>query len=188
MKHQITLLRYVNDYNGLTVSLTDAGEQLSQLSPDENTKRLIGMRWAIQAAYEGKEGNAEATIDFANKALTTLPETKTNWRVAPSISLGLGYLAANELSQAERAFSSALVTSQTIDHHVAMITCFEHLIRTQIAQGQLHKAYATCQQALAASQEDGTLKQLYMGRIHLRLSDILYEWNDLTEAGMCQGF
>lgn len=124
-------------------------------------------------------------VTLAREAQERLSEADAAVRGFTAMILGIALYESGDFEAAAQVFAEGVTTSKKAgDHHIAVnILC--ELAILQGVQGQLHKAAATCREALQ-------LADRYVGRrgqrlpiagyAHLRLSVVLREWNDLEAA------
>lgn len=99
-----------------------------------------------------------------------------------AFNLGLLAEAAGDLSLAAQAFTEAIPLARQTHNNNLFHLAAGHLANIQFAQGQLHAARQTHEQALAEAKNLGQLVSPYVAVSHAGLGAIHYEWNDLVAA------
>jgi LuxR family maltose regulon positive regulatory protein len=180
-------LIYTGQVNALDPLLLDAEESLRDLSTKQagSDVRAAGHISAIRAYTLVLRGNMSRGARLAREALGLLPEqdlTARSWTVS---LLANALRWSGNLAAADRTFAKASAITQKVGgSHVAVdVLC--DWAGLQIMQGQLHKAAATCQDALALADDyvaQSGRRLPVTGYAHIRLSVVLRQWNDLEAA------
>jgi LuxR family maltose regulon positive regulatory protein len=118
------------------------------------------------------------TIALSRRALSLIPATAYGSRCALSLNLGMAYWQSGQIFEAEGAFSEAQKMAQHAQNHHVRLLAIGFLSMAQAAQGRLHKAADLLHTALARA-ADSPANALP----HLVQGALLYEWNQLEEAG-----
>ena len=180
-------LIYTGQVDALNPLLLSAEQALLETSTDQAgfDERAAGHIRAIRAYVMALKGNMSQGAKLAREALEQLPEQDLTARGWTASLLANALRWNGDLVAADRTFAKASAISQIAgDSHVAVdVLCDWAGLQTM--QGQLHKAAATCQDALAlagdcAAQSGRRLP--VTGYVHARLSIVLREWNELETA------
>ncbi len=148
-------------------------------------QRIKGHSAAIRAYAALLNWDAFSGMEFAREALTYLPEDDLMARGLVAMVPAIAYYGNGDLEEASRTITEAIVASQAVGDLYVAINALCELADIQMTQGQLHKAAATCRDALQMADESRKQggKQLPIAGYALgRLSVVLREWNDVTAA------
>ena len=152
--------------------------------PALERRRIKGHSAAIRAYAAFLRWDSHA-IEFAHEALNYLSEEDLMVRGLAAMVLAIGYYGRGDLKAAEQTFAEAIADSQAANDYFVAINALCELADLRMAQGKLHKAAATCRDAIRMAGESRrqSKKQLPIaGYAFGRLSVVLREWNDLTAA------
>jgi LuxR family maltose regulon positive regulatory protein len=147
-------------------------------------QRIKGHSAAIRAYAAFLRWDARA-IEFAREALNYLPEDDLMVRGLAAMVLAIGYYGSGDLVAAEVTFTQSIAASQAVNDLYVAVNALCELADLQMTQGQLHKAAATCRNAIltaGASRRQGGKQLPIAGYAYGRMSVVLREWNDLTAA------
>jgi LuxR family maltose regulon positive regulatory protein len=180
-------LIYAGQVDALNPLLLDAEEALLEISTSQAgfDERAAGHISSIRAYVLVLRGNMSQGAKLAREALERLPEQDLAARGWTASLLANALRWSGDLVSADRTFAKASAITRTAgDSHVAIdVLC--DWAGLQIMQGQLHKAAATCQDALALAGDCAVQSGRRLpvtGYAHVRLSVVLREWNDLEAA------
>ncbi len=118
------------------------------------------------------------TITLSRRALTLIPATAYDARSALALNLGMAHFQIGQIVEAEEALSEAQAMAQEAQNHHIKLLAIGFLSMVQAARGRLHKAADLLNAALAwgGDYPANALPHLVQGAL-------LYEWNQLEEAG-----
>jgi len=159
-----------------------------QNRPDLETgfrQHILSHIAAIRARLALKGRNLERASFFARRSLTLLPESEKKLSGFVASLLGSALWGQGELAGAARAFYEGIAASIAAGDLNNAVKVYGDLAGLLIQQGQLHRAYAVCQEALEFAQksfETGGRLPRATSYIHFRLSSILRHWNDLSDS------
>ena len=153
-----------------------AGRGASQLA---NIPAAIALG---RAALAQLSGDAEGAMRFGRRTLAELGEGE--WMLE---SITRGYLALakwlhGELTEAERALSSAIAQAQAAGAATIAAWVCHHLGLVQRAQGRLDAAAATYQQALEITTPPGRPALPAAGIAYVGLAEVAYQRDELNAA------
>ncbi len=143
----------------------------------------------IRAELTRQQGDFAKAIELSHQVLESLPEersmTDMQTLTGTVFNLAWGCLYTGDTLGAQRWFSEALTISQAAGSlHLTLLT-YRGLSDLYKLQGQLRLAGKTCRQGLQlaaeAAQQSGQPVPAAV-YVHLRLGDLLREWNELGEA------
>ncbi|MCP4543424.1 MAG: hypothetical protein GY832_40445 [Chloroflexi bacterium] len=146
-----------------------------------DAENMLGLVLADRASYAAVRGDVQQAIKFAHQALTHVPDNDTMAQMRVSSVLGLVHFRTGNMSEARRAFSQAIAAARAAGLGFIAVPLVCNLAEVQIAQGQLHQAFQTCQEAMEMAHVDGVPTSM-AGFAGLELSKIMYEQNDLSTA------
>ena len=135
-----------------------------------------------RAALAQLSGDAEGAMRFGRRTLGELGEGE---RMLESITRGYPALAAwlhGELTEAERALSSAMAQAQAAGAATMAAWVCHHLGLVQRAQGRLDAATATYQQALEITKPPGQPALPAAGIAYVGLAEVAYQRGELDTA------
>ncbi len=149
---------------------------------DEAGFRSLPGTIAIARAYQaGALGDVPGAVEHARRALDLLPEDDLTWSGAAASILGIAYWSSGELEAAYRHFADGMARQKAAGNVQFLIIGTHILADIRIAQGRLHDAGRTYEQAvrLATEQGDPTwgTADLYVG-----LAALHRERDDLDAA------
>jgi LuxR family maltose regulon positive regulatory protein len=190
------VLAYTGQINAVEPLLQDAERAIVRSNPvnggfDEATEtsadfqRLTGHVAATRAYAAAVSGDMPTVEKLAREALAHLPQYDLTTRSVSSGLLGAALLWRGDLSAAAHALTEAITISQLAEINHVTIAALCSLAALQTMQGQLHKAVATCQDALHLTENNSkhsVLQFPVIGLAYARLSFVLLEWNDLESA------
>ena len=157
------------------------------LSSQEPAQRLIlqGEIAALRAVLASYRREISRTIELCRQARQQLPESNAFLRAAVATALGMAYRFSGRVVEASQAFSEAIALGQTAGNYYMMMDAVTNLAGMQMWRGQLRDAAQTCRQALRFAEQRASATGhtlLDAGFPHLRLGEVLREWNDLDSA------
>ena len=118
------------------------------------------------------------TITLSRRALSLIPAAAADARSALALNLGIAHWQSGQIAEAESALSEAQdMARQAQNHHVRLLA-MGFLGLVQAAQGELHQAAKQTHAAL-----DWGADYPASAMPHLVQGALLYEWNQLEEAG-----
>ena len=122
---------------------------------------------------------------YAHKALALLPEDDLRTRGLVAVVLGMLQRMNLEYTAARATLSKALVQAKAAGQGYAVVDLLCQLARVEANQGALHKAAATCREALQVAEDHGGYGGQHLPVVsyaHVSLAGILREWNQLHDA------
>ncbi len=174
--------------------LVDAENALSELvlaegfSADDATDADLPAHLAVLRSIVARQGNDfEAAVAFAERALRLAPESlppqaNAQLRTVIFLALASAYDGAGDLEKAVDAYAETIRWSR-VGTNAAGVTGMTHrLIGALWLLGRLRAADEACREALAYLEERGMARLPVAGILHLRMSEVLLERNDLEAA------
>jgi LuxR family maltose regulon positive regulatory protein len=162
----------------------DEVEQLALTSseyPELHQGRMIAMRCNI-ACFQNDLQRAQA---LASQALQFLAEDDLDFRAGIYGSLGDTYRRNSLWKEAKNSYLKLLDFTDAPAFHMQAVHVYGALADLELRQGHLQKAAGYWKKALAAlrpRENWGRVPLPLSGWVYIRMSEILYEWNELEEA------
>jgi LuxR family maltose regulon positive regulatory protein len=152
---------------------------------DSRDRHIAGHMAAIRAYAADLVGDKRGTAELAREALEYLPEADRRARgLAMSLLIPALYWSGDPAG-ADEVAAQAIAVSGASDDILMAVRVLCELAGLQLARGRLHKAAATCQDALQLADEHSRHSGWRLpitGHAHALLSTVLAEWNDLEPA------
>jgi len=150
----------------------------------EEFRRLPGMIAIARAGLALARGDVPGTVTYARRALDLAPEDDHMTRGGAAGFLGLAYWTSGDLEAAHRTYADGMASLQKAGNISDAINGATTLAAIRIAQGRLHDAMRTYEQALQLAMEHGTPGFAVRGTadMYVGMSEILRERNDLHAA------
>ncbi len=145
-------------------------------------RRLPSAVALYRAAQAQMRGDRDGTEAFAHRALDLAGEDDPLARGAAAGFLGLAHWGGGDLEVAHGFWTEAMVSLQRAGHAVDAIGCNRPLAEIRVAQGRLHEAMRTYEQGLRMATDHGTAVLRGAGDLHVGMSELYLEWNDLDAA------
>ncbi len=150
---------------------------------DQAEFRLLPGSIAVYRAGQAMaRGDVAATVHYAQQALALVPEDDHLRRGAAAALMGLASWTSGDLETGHRAYAEGMARIQRVGNISDVLGCSIALADIRMAQGHLHEAMRTYEQALqlAAGQDEPVLRgtaDMYVGQ-----SELYREHNDLHTA------
>ena len=123
---------------------------------EEEFRHLPGAIAIYRAAIALALGDVPDTVKYARRALDLVPEDDHLLRGAAAGFLGLASWTSGDLEAAHRSYAEGMARLQLAGYISDAIGCAIALADIRIAQGRLHEAMSTYEQALQLATEQGT--------------------------------
>ena len=149
---------------------------------EEEFRRLPGAIAIYRAAQALALGDVAGTVTHARRALDLVAEDDHLGRGAAAGFLGLTYWTSGELEAAHRSWADASASLQTAGHVSDAIGCAIALADIEIAQGRLGEAMRTYERGLQLATEQGAPVLRGAADMHVGISELFRERNDLEAA------
>lgn len=147
--------------------------------------KAAGHIGAIRSYIADLSGNTVRSREYAEEALNLLPPDDKLAIAFAYQMIATVYMRKGKFFQAEDALNNALDVCISYPNSYIMLDALRMLSKVQHFQGRLDKAAETLKQAeetAIASKKPGNLLLPNTGFVHIRRSELLYEWNRLDEA------
>jgi LuxR family maltose regulon positive regulatory protein len=149
---------------------------------EEEFRRLPGAIAIYRAAQALALGDVAGTVTHARRALDLVAEDDHLGRGAAAGFLGLTYWTSGELHAAHRSWADAMASLQTAGHVSDAIGCAIALADIEMAQGRLGEAMRTYERGLQLATEQGGPALRGAADMHVGISELFRERNDLEAA------
>ncbi|MBN1248275.1 MAG: hypothetical protein JXC32_11500 [Anaerolineae bacterium] len=158
---------------------------------DASLSAELAALWAFVARYQGDFGSATA---HAERALSLLPddaplEISAQLRAIILLALATAYDGGGDLEKAVDAYAEAIRWSRVVGSATGIGVTYR-LAGLLRVLGRLQEADAVCRDALSYVAAQGMARLPAAGILHIALSEVLVERNELraAEAHLAQGF
>ncbi len=149
---------------------------------EEEFRRLPGMIALIRAGQALARGDMPDTVKNARRVLDFAPEDDHLMRGGAASQLGLAAWTSGDLEAARRMTADGMAILRLAGYMSAAMGGAIVLADIQIAQGRLHEAMTTYEQALQWATEPGAPVLRGAADMVVGMSDLLREHNDLNAA------
>jgi ATP/maltotriose-dependent transcriptional regulator MalT len=180
---QATALMWVGRLDGVEPLVREAERVVETVWGPESIHRryLMGFAAAARAWHANLRGNPQEGIGFAQQALALLPDDPGP-RTFATLSLAAAYSSAGNLEAASEAFSEAADLGLASGNVYGTLEAMGHRAGLQLALGRLQEAEDILRRALELASERGDDTANAAGEAHVRMGELLYEWDDLDSA------
>jgi len=145
-------------------------------------RRLPGAIAVHRAGLALVLGNLALTVEHARRALELAPQDDHLGRGGAAALLGLAWWASGDLEPAHQSYAAGRASLRRVGHRADALGCTIALADIRIAQGRLREAMRTYEQALQLAAEQGTPVLRGTADMHVGLSQLHRERNDLHAA------
>src|SRR6266705_1619814 len=145
-------------------------------------RRLPGAIAVYRAAIAQALGDVANTMKYARRALDLVPEDDHLGRGSAAGFLGLAYWTSGDLEAAHRSYAECMALVQRGGYFSDALGCTIALADIRIAQGRLHEAMSTYEQALQEALGQGEPVLRGTADMYVGLSELHCEQNDLHTA------
>ncbi len=163
----------------------DAFERQLDPPQSDDERYQLARATAVRCFIACFQNDLSRAEGYADGALQGLHENDVTFRTDTFLALGDAYRAHGRWREAERAYREVLKLAAGSPDDALTVHAYGALADLELRQGRLHKAAAYWHTALAALDEPhnwGRIPLSVSGWLHVRLAEIRYEWNELTEA------
>jgi len=135
---------------------------------------------AMTRAYNAQvQGNLPATARYAEQALQLIPAEDVFRRAQATVMLEFVHWASGDLAAAQRAMSDWMQTMEQLGHLTFVVASAFALADLLTAQGKLHEAANTYQQALQLATAQGPEAERITAHHHLGLAML---WREMGQS------
>jgi LuxR family transcriptional regulator, maltose regulon positive regulatory protein len=143
---------------------------------------LPGSIAVYRAGHALARGDVADTVKYARQALDLVPEDDHLWRGSAAALLGLASWTSGDLETAHRAYAEGMARIQMAGNIADVLGCSIALADIRIAQGRLHEAMRTYEQALQLAREQVEPVLRGTADMYVGMSELHREHNDLHTA------
>ena len=162
---------------------TDASAATGMVVVDtEAFRRLPGAVALYRTALARASGNVGATITHAHQLLDVVEQDDHLGRGGAFGFLGLAYWTTGDLDVAHRSWTDAAASLERAGHFSDVLACTIALADIRIAQGRLGDAMRHYEHGLRLAARSPGSPLRGVADMHVGMSEILREWNDLDAA------
>jgi LuxR family maltose regulon positive regulatory protein len=149
---------------------------------EEEFRRLPGSIAVWRAGRALAMGNTAETVTYARRALDLLPDDDHLGHGGAAGLLGLVAWASGDLALGHRMYADAMPRLQRAGYIADSLGCAIALADIRIAQGCLHDAMRTYEQALRLAAAQGTPTLRGTADMYAGMSEVWWERGDLPAA------
>jgi LuxR family transcriptional regulator, maltose regulon positive regulatory protein len=160
----------------------DAPPTAMVVTDPEEFRRLPSQIAIYRAAQARILGDVVGTIAHAHHALELATEDDDLGRGGGAGFLGLAYWTLGDLDAAHRWYADAMASLERAGHHSDALGCALALADIRISQGRLRDAMRTYERGLDVAANQGPPGVRGTAGIHVGMSVLLRERNDLEAA------
>jgi LuxR family transcriptional regulator, maltose regulon positive regulatory protein len=160
----------------------DAVEQGLALTEREDTRWQLARVTAVRCAIACFQNDLTHAESYADSALQELPKADHSFRAIIHHALGDTYRGNGRWEEARAAYLNVLDLTLAPAFHIRSAHVFGALADLELRLGRLRGTAAYWRKALAVIQEPDTWSSFplpLIGWVHIRMGEILYEWNEL---------
>jgi len=160
--------------------LDDVESRLQDVGEDNNLApgKLAALRGSM-AIFQGQLAKA---TELCRQALEQLPQDDLLLRSISTWILNISEWTDGDLRASSRTLDEVIKTSQKAGNVMLAVQAVCHLAKLNRRQGQLHKAQAIYQRALALATNESGQRLPVASEALVGLGELSYEWNDLDSA------
>ncbi len=179
------LLWFRGEIETITTHLVIAERIMSKLNVPE--PELSAQLAALRAFVARYQGEFETAIACGKQALSLLPEDlppsiNAQLRSMVFLAMATAYDGAGDLEQAVSAYTETIRWSRVGTSAAGVTGITYRLVGALRLLGRLREANEACREALAFIEAQGMTRLPAAGILHLALSEVLVEQNDLAAA------
>jgi LuxR family transcriptional regulator, maltose regulon positive regulatory protein len=145
-------------------------------------RRLAGAVAVHRAGHALITGNLPLTLEHARRAHDLAAEDDHLGRGGAAALIGLASWASGDLEPAHQSYAAGRASLRRAGHHADALGSTIALADIRIAQGRLHEAVRTYEQALQLAAEQAGPVLRGTADMHVGMSGVYREWNDLHVA------
>lgn len=182
---RVGFLAYTGAFEACLRCLDDIEQRLA-LAESEDARWQMARVTAVRCFTACIANDLSRAENLADQALRELPEEDVGFRPVIYGALGDTYRQNGRWEEARECYLKALEFGDAPAVRVQAAHVFGALADLDFRQGRLRDAAGYWRKALAAVQERESQSRLSLpviGWVFIRLGEILYEWNELSEAG-----
>ena len=167
------------------VRLIDEVEQKLAAADNEDTRWQLARVLAVRCFIACAQNDVAQAETYADHALRDLPDEDVGYRPGIYGALGDVYRRNGRWQEAKVSYLKALELTHAPAVRLFAAHVFGALADLELMQGRLQKASVYWRKALTAIRDQenwGRLPLPVIGWVYIRMGELLYEWNQLSEA------
>lgn len=167
------------------IRCVDEVEQKLAVVQEKDRQWQLARVTAIRCLMACTQNNMIEAEAYANRALQVLPEDDRGFRPGIYLALGDTYRQNGRWKEAEACYLRALSATDSPPMRASEVHVLGALADLALRRGHLREAAGYWNKALAAIQNRESWDRVPLsvsGWVHIRLGELLYEWNDLQAA------
>ena len=150
---------------------------------ETNTDARLSTELASARVYLTQSlGDVPGSLEHARRALALVPESDREGRITGTALVALALWGRGELEEAHRTFSEALAEMRRSGRDLDAVRGLFVLGDLRAAQGRLREAHSCYERGLELANEVESSAWAETDELHLGLSELHREWNDLASA------
>jgi LuxR family transcriptional regulator, maltose regulon positive regulatory protein len=149
---------------------------------EEEFRSLPGSIAVFRAAHALAMGHVSHSVQHAQRALDLLPDENDHGHGAASGLLGLAYWSGGDLEAAQQSYLECMTRLLKVGHTSDAIGISIALADIRMVQGRQREATRIYERGLNLASEQGTLMLRGAADMHVGMSELEREHNDLTAA------
>ena len=157
-------------------------EQQLQAADNGDFQSLTAELAAARVYLAQSLGDTPGTLEHATRALELIPEGDDAARATALALLALAKWGRGDLEGAYRTFADALATMRRVGHDHDVIRGTFVLGDIRVGQGRLREAVSIYESGLALARDPAYSGLADTDELHLGLSEVYREWNNLSSA------
>ncbi|MEO7295260.1 MAG: LuxR C-terminal-related transcriptional regulator [Candidatus Limnocylindria bacterium] len=162
------------------LGITTSAEMV--VADESELRRLPSAIAMYRAALAQILGDTEATLGHARRALDLAGDDDPVGRGGAAGFLALASWGNGDLEAAHGFWADAMASLLQAGHIVDAVGCRRPLAEIRMAQGRPREAMDTYEQGLRLAAEHGATVLRGAADLHVGMSELLLEWNDLDAA------
>jgi ATP/maltotriose-dependent transcriptional regulator MalT len=150
---------------------------------DDERFRSLGAEVAAARVYLAQAlGDTPGSVEHATRVLELVPEGDDAARATGLALLALARWGRGDLESGYRTFADALATMRKAGHDLDVVRGTFVLGDIRVSQGRLREALSIYESGLQLAREVAQSGLAETDELHLGLSEVYLEWNDLPSA------
>jgi LuxR family maltose regulon positive regulatory protein len=150
---------------------------------DETRFRSLSAELAAARVYLAQAlGDTPGSLEHATRALELIPEGDDAARASGLALVALARWGRGDLEGGYRTFTDALATMRKVGHDLDAVRGTFVLGDIRVAQGRLREAVSIYEKGLGLAREAAHAGNAETDELHIGLSEVYREWNDLPSA------
>ncbi|HET6319009.1 MAG TPA: AAA family ATPase, partial [Chloroflexota bacterium] len=158
------------------------GESKMVVAEEAEVRSVPGMIALARAFRAQALGDVATTLELGRQALDRFPESDHVWRAGAGVLLALAHWIGGDLATAQLVHDAGVADLERSGDIRLAISAVYDGAELRKARGRLSEAKRAYERTLELAQAHGGSAMPGVGDLHLGLSDLYREWNDLPTA------